>query len=123
MLPVTLRIAVGLLWLQGLAMVGLGIALVVWDLTGHPDEFWAGITEAVVSVLIGLLFGVLGYALVRGHRAARTPAIVLELTLLPIGYFMISSSVVWEGVLAIVLGVAVTGLLVTPSVRDSLGIH
>jgi hypothetical protein len=101
----------------------LGIWLVVASFTGRPTDRAASITEAVVTVVLGLLLGVLGYLLVRRHAWARGPVIVLQLMLLAIGYFMISAGVVWAGVLVIALGLVVAGLLIAPASRESLGIH
>ncbi|GIL28462.1 hypothetical protein NUM_37160 [Actinocatenispora comari] len=122
-LPATLKIAVGLLWAEGVALFALGIWLVVASFTGRPTDRAASITEAVVTVVLGLLLGVLGYLLVRRHAWARGPVIVLQLMLLAIGYFMISAGVVWAGVLVIALGLVVAGLLIAPASRESLGIH
>jgi len=122
-LPVTLKTAVGLLWAEGVALLVLGVWLVVASFAGRPTDRAASITEAVVTIVLGLLLGALGYLLVRGHAWARGPSIVLQLMLLAIGYFMITAGVVWAGVLVIALGLVVAGLLIAPASRESLGIH
>lgn len=115
--------AVGLLWAEGVALVGLGIAVAVGAFVGRPTDRGAAVTEAVVAVALGVLLGLLGYWLLRGHRTARGPAIVLELMLLPIGYYMIQADVVWAGILAIALGLGVSVLLIAPATRRHLGIE
>jgi hypothetical protein len=122
-LPVTLKVAVGLLFAQGLALVGLGIWLAVVTLGGARASLGASITEALVAVALGALMGFLAYSLAAGRRWARGPALVLELMLLAVGYFMIQAGVVWAGVLVIVLGLGVGVLLILPSTRESLGIE
>ncbi len=122
MLPVTLKVVVGLLFAQGVALVALGVALAVVTLGGSRTSLGASITEAVVAVALGVLMGFLGYSLAGGRRWARGPALVLELMLLAVGYFMITAGVVWAGVLVIVLGLGVAVLLILPSTRESLGI-
>jgi hypothetical protein len=122
-LPVTLKVAVGLLFAQGVALVGLGVALAVATLGGSHASVGASITEAVITVALGVLMGFLGYSLAAGRRWARGPALVLELMLLAVGYFMITGGVVWAGVLVIALGLGVGVLLILPSTRESLGIE
>jgi hypothetical protein len=122
-LPVTLKVAIGLLWAQGAALFGLGLWLFVASLVSQPTDRTASLTEAVGTVAVRVLLGFLGYALAGGRGWARGPCIVLQLMLLPIGYFMISAGVVWAGVLAILLGLVVSGLLIAPASRESLGIH
>ena len=121
-LPATLVIAVALLAAEGIALLALGVVVGVASLAGHPTDRTASLIEAVFAIAIGALLGLLGYWLLRGHRAARGPAVVLELMLLPVGYYMIQAGVVWAGVLAIALGLAVCGLLIAPATRQSLGI-
>lgn len=122
-MPVTLKIAVVLLWAQGAALLVLGVALASATAAGHATDTTASITEAVIAIVIGLLLGFLGLALLRGHRPARGPAIVLELMLLPVGYFMVQAGLTGPGLGAVVLGLLVAGLLLAPSTRESLGIH
>lgn len=121
-LPATLVIAVALLGAEGIALLVLGVVIGVESVAGNPTDATASLIEAVFGVAVGALLVLLGYWLVRGHRAARGPAVVLELMLLPVGYYMIQAGVVWAGVLAIALGLAVCGLLIAPATRQSLGI-
>lgn len=122
-LPATLRTAIGLLWLQGVALLGLGAWLVVESLTGRPTDRTASLTEAVVTLGLAVLLGFLGYWMAQGRAWARGPSIVLQLLLLAVGYFMITAGVVWAGVPVIVLGLLVAALLIAPATRESLGIH
>ena len=119
----TLKLAVGLLWVQAVGLIGLAVTVGVASLTGRPTDRNAGLVEAAGSLAVGVLLGLLGYWLIRGHRAARGPAVFLQLMLLAIGYFMIQAGLVWAGVLAIALGLLVGGLLIAPATRESLGIH
>jgi hypothetical protein len=68
-----------------------------------------------------LLF-VLARALAHRRGGARGPAIVLQLMLLPIGYFMIQGGLAWAGVPVIAIAVAVGALLVTPTSTEALGL-
>ncbi|MCW2640183.1 MAG: hypothetical protein JWP76_2489, partial [Dactylosporangium sp.] len=75
------------------------------------------------AVLIAVLLGVLALALTRRRAWARGPAVVLELMLLPIGWFMVSGGLAWLGVPVFLLGLLGAGLLVTPATREALGVR
>ncbi|GAA3520537.1 hypothetical protein [Actinocatenispora rupis] len=122
-LPATLKVALGLLWAEGVALLGLGIWLAVASLVGNPTDRTASLVEAAVTIVLGLGLGLFGVVMFRGRSWARGPSIVLQLMLLAVGYFMITAGVVWAGVLVIALGLGVAGLLIAPASRESLGIR
>lgn len=122
-LPATLKVAIGLLWAEGAGLLGLGVWLAVASVVGHPTDRNASITEAIVTVVLGLGLGLFGYVMLRGRSWPRGPSIVLQLMLLPVGYFMITGGLAWAGVLVIALGLGVAGLLIAPASRESLGIR
>ena len=101
----------------------LAVFLVYPDLTGSRDR--PGV-RAVRDRLRGRRRGrALGPRRARCWRrraGARAPAIVLQLMLLPIGYYMIQGGLGWLGVPLIILGVAVCGLLVSPPTTRALGV-
>ena len=72
---------------------------------------------------LAVLLALLGWQLVRLRSWARGPAIVLELLLAPLGYYMVIGGAAWLGIPAIVAGLACTGLLVAPASRQALGIR
>jgi hypothetical protein len=59
--------------------------------------------------------------LARRKSGARAPAIVLQLMLLPIGWYMIQGGMGWLGVPLMALGLGVTALLVNPPTNRALG--
>ena len=68
-------------------------------------------------------FGSATYGLYRHSRWARTPALVLNLFLLPIGFFMTQAGLWWLGVPVIGYSLLVGYLLVAAPTREALGIH
>ena len=63
----------------------------------------------------------LGGALSRRRAGARAPAIVLQLMLLPVGWFMIEGGMGWLGVPLMALGIGMVGLLVSGPTNRALG--
>jgi hypothetical protein len=63
-----------------------------------------------------------GWALSRRYGWVRGPSVVLELMLLPIGYFMVAGGRTWIGLAVLALGLVGAGLLVAPATREALGL-
>ncbi|RKN17964.1 hypothetical protein D7147_18585 [Micromonospora musae] len=121
-IPVTLRWAVRLLRAEALA-VGLIAVWLIWaDLTA---ETTVGLTSALLvtgfAVAGAVALWALGAALNRRRAGARAPSIVLQLMLLPIGWYMIQGGLGWLGVPLMALGVGVSALLVAPASNRALG--
>jgi hypothetical protein len=121
--PVTLRWAVWLLLVEAAGVV-LASGLLGYYATTRPTVTAASAVTSVVFPLgLGVLLGVLGWQL-RAHRSwARGPAIVLELLMVPIGFYMVSGGAAVVGIPVLVLGLVGAGLLLAPSSREALGIH
>lgn len=90
--PLTVRIAGGLVCLQGLAGLVFAVALVIraTGLTGKASgavygeaAYFAVLAVAVLAVAIGLVIG---------HRWARTPAAVVQILLLGVAWYTIGPS-------------------------------
>jgi peptidoglycan/LPS O-acetylase OafA/YrhL len=121
--PATLRWAVWLLFIEA-ALAGVGAGFFGYE-AATQKAVSAGSAGSVIGFTAGtaVLFGLLG-VLLRQHRAAaRGPAIVLELLLLPIGYYMVEGGVPWLGAPVMLLGLAAAALLLAPATRQSLGIR
>ncbi|SBV29827.1 hypothetical protein GA0070620_5410 [Micromonospora krabiensis] len=121
-IPVTLRWAVRLLRGEAVA-VGLVALWLVWaDLTADTT---AGLTSALLvtafAVGAAVALWALGSTLARRRAGGRAPAIVLQLMLLPIGWYMIQGGLAWLGVPLMALGVGVGALLVSPQTNRALG--
>lgn len=120
-IPVTLRWAVRLLWAEAVA-VGLIAAWLVWaDLTASTSDLLSALLVTAFAVGAAAALWALGRALLRRQAGARAPAIVLQLMLLPIGWFMIQAGLGWLGVPVMALGLGVSWLLVSPPTTRALG--
>lgn len=120
-IPVTLRWAVRLLWGEAVA-VGLIAAWLVWaDLTATTTDLTSALLVTAFAVGAAAALWALGGALARRRAGARAPAIVLQLMLLPIGWFMVQGGVGWLGVPLMALGLGVTALLVSTPTTRALG--
>ncbi|MFF5055612.1 hypothetical protein ACFY1S_20765 [Micromonospora sp. NPDC000663] len=120
-IPVTLRWAVRLLWAEAV-VVGLIAVWLIWaDLTATTTDLLSAVLVTVFAVGAAVVLWALGRALLRRRAGARAPAIVLQLMLLPIGWFMIQGGLGWLGVPLMALGLGVAWLLVSPPTTRALG--
>ncbi|MER5453341.1 MULTISPECIES: hypothetical protein [unclassified Micromonospora] len=119
--PVTLRWAVFLLRGQAVAVGLIAAWLVVADFTATTTDLVSALLVTAFAIGAAIALWALGSALLRRRAGARAPAIVLQLMLLPIGWFMIQGGLGWLGVPLIALGLGVTWLLVSPPTTRALG--
>ena len=121
-LPMTLRLAIGLLLAEA-AVVTVLAGAEIYNATTASQVIWrqAALVIGYASIMAVLMW-VSAWALSRRHAWARGPAVVLELMLLPIGYFMVSAGLVLVGVPVLLLGLAGAALLVAPATRAALGV-
>ncbi|MFI7021752.1 hypothetical protein [Micromonospora sp. NPDC049900] len=119
--PVTLRWAVFLLRGQAVAVGLIAAWLVVADFTAATTDLVSALLVTAFAIGAAIALWALGSALLRRRAGARAPAIVLQLMLLPIGWFMIQGGLGWLGVPLIALGLGVTWLLVSPPTTRALG--
>jgi hypothetical protein len=121
--PVTLTWAVWLLALETVVVVAATGFMVYGDLTGAAGNQGLAtfLTWYAASYAVG--FGLATWGLHRRSRWARTPALVLNLFLVPIGYFMTQAGLWWLGLPVIGYSLAVGYLLVALPTREALGIH
>ncbi|BCJ66544.1 hypothetical protein [Polymorphospora rubra] len=120
--PSPLRWAVRLLIGEAVAL-GLVAAYLVWqDLTATANDLATALLLTGFAIAGALALWALAVALRRRRAGARAPAIVLQLMLLPIGYYMIQGGLGWLGLPLIALGLLVTALLVSPPTTRALGL-
>ncbi|WP_353900695.1 hypothetical protein ABUL04_03660 [Micromonospora harpali] len=120
--PTTLRWAVRLLRAEAVAL-GLVAAWLVWaDLTATTTDLPSALLVTAFALGGAAALWALGGALGRRHAGARAPAIVLQLMLLPIGWYMIQGGLGWLGVPLMALGLGVSALLVSPPTTRALGL-
>ncbi|KAB1909906.1 hypothetical protein [Micromonospora sp. AMSO31t] len=120
--PGTLRWAVLLLRAEAVAL-GLVAAWLIWsDLTARTTDLTSALLVTAFAVAGAVALWALGAALARRRAGARAPAIVLQLMLLPVGWYMIQGGLGWLGVPLMALGLGVTGLLVSTPTNRALGL-
>ncbi|MFC4032505.1 hypothetical protein ACFO3J_13555 [Streptomyces polygonati] len=115
--PLGLTLAAGVAALEGLAVVGWGVAMVF---TGGGKAVLAGL---VVLLLAAVPLGA-AYGLRRARRWSRGPALIMQLLSLPVAWTMLHSDgpVVAGGAVLGVLALAGLVLLVSPSTTEALGL-
>jgi hypothetical protein len=120
--PAPLRWAIWLLVVEAVGVGLIGAFLVYEDLTAEATEIGAALAVTALAFAAAAAFALLARALWRQRGGARGPAVVLQLFLLPIGYYMIQGGLAWLGVPVILLGLLGCGLLVAPSTTRALGL-
>lgn len=116
-----LRIAVGLLLLQGLGLVVAAGVLLEKTVLGTPDSYAAALLGAALALGGAALLVAAARGILRGSSAARSPAIVVELLALPVGYSLaFQAGLVGYGGPILVSAVGVLYLLFTPAARAAL---
>jgi hypothetical protein len=118
----SLRWAVRLLIVEAAALGVVTVWLIYELATTTATSVRGAVLVTVYAGLMAALFGLLGRALHRRRAWARGPAIVLELLLIPIGYYMTTGGVAWLGLPVIAFGLVGAGMLLAPSTRASLGL-
>lgn len=120
-IPGPLRWAV--LTLHGEAgAVGLIAGWLLWaNLTASSVDLASALLLTVFAAGAAAVLWALGRALARCRASARAPAIVLQLMLLPIGWFMIQGGLGWLGGPLMALGLGVTALLLSTPTTRALG--
>lgn len=116
-MPLTLKVAIGLLWLQFLALLGL-LAIFAWQIAREPTPlgFYVGFFLLIFTLAWFFILQALG----RSRAAARGAVIALELLLLAPAYYMITGSYAGLGVALGAVALAVIGLLVAPPTNRAL---
>lgn len=119
-MPAVLRWAIALFALDTVG-VWLYVGFLVYaDLTAKTNTA-RGAAVTVYFGVYALAFAAVAWALARRKSWARGPAIVLQLLLAAIGYYMIQGGIPLAGVLVLLLAVIDVGLLLAPASRESLG--
>lgn len=122
-LPRPLKWAVGLVAFEALVVTLITLWLVFEDVVGAATSLRAALLLTGYAVIMAALLAVLARALAGRRSWARSPAIVLQLLLLPTAWVMINGGLVWLGIPIALLALVIIGLLITPSTRDAIGIH
>lgn len=121
--PAVLRWAIGLFTVDTV-MVWLYLAFLLYsDASAKPNDRRAAALVTAYFAVYALAFAVVNWALARHKRWARGPAIVLQLLLAAVGYYMIAGGLAVVGVPGLVLALVGAGLLLAPASRETLGVR
>lgn len=107
--PNTVRGAGALAALEGGIAVGVAIVLVIRGLLGHDQSVVSGYGTAAWFAILGGGVLAAGIALILGRRWGRTIALLAQLLLLPVTWYVLTSHQIFWGIL---LGVVVLTALV-----------
>lgn len=114
--PPTVRAAGVLVGVQGLAAAAFAVVLAV-GAGSSPMGVGPVLAEAGFFLLVAVTLGAVGGGLVAGRRWARTPALVIQLLLLPVVYSLLSSRQLLIGLVCGVVVFATFMLLINERSR------
>jgi hypothetical protein len=118
--PASLLAALGVLAAETVALAGLTGYLIYADLVSDATTFQGAIGLTLFTALMAGMLGLLTWSLFRGRGWARGPSVVLQLLLVPIGYYMITGGLPALGVPVIAVGLIGAGALLAPATRASM---
>lgn len=121
-LPVTVRLAVGLLALQAAAITAITVYLVYAEVTAPPGDQGLGWAVIGFAVFGAVLLGLLAWGVARLKRFARDLAVAAQLILLAPAYYMLQSELPWLGVVVGAIALAIIALAVVPPTNRALGV-
>lgn len=107
---------------QAVALGLLAGYLAYQDFAGRATDLVSALFVTGFAAGGAVALALLARGLHRRRAAARAPAIVLQLMLLPVGYYMSVGGLAWLGVPLIALGLGVVFLLVTPATTRAFGL-
>lgn len=121
--PENVRVAGALVAVQGTAAAVVAVVLGVRAVGADPARLYYGLAESGIFLLLGVAVAGIGYGLVRGVHGCRTPAIVMQLLLLPVVYSLLGPSrqLVWGIVCGLVVLLTFLLLISEQSRRWSMG--
>ena len=103
--------------LEGVALVLLGLVYGGAGVVGDPFDRTATLLEAGMAVLAGALVLLVARGLGEVRGWARSPAVVVQLLALPVGYGLVQGRVWAAAVPVLLLAVSVLYLLMTAEAR------
>jgi ABC-type transport system involved in cytochrome c biogenesis permease subunit len=119
--PLTLLIAASIVALEGLVALGLGGYVAVQTLTGAPDDISTALAVAGFGLLVGAgLLWVAWGGLFRTERWGRSPGVLTQIFMLPVGGTLITSGQPQLGILMIVVSLAGLVTLLAPPTTQAL---
>ncbi|KOG87328.1 hypothetical protein [Streptomyces varsoviensis] len=122
--PARLTAAAALAAVEGVALAGLGIYMLVMGLVGDPDNRMQAETGGVTVLVLAALPLIAARGLLLRRRWSRGPAMITQLLSLPVAWTLISNggALIAVGAVLAAVAVVVLVLLVNPTATEALGI-
>lgn len=122
--PARLTAAAALTAIEGLALAGLGIYMLVVGLAGEPDSVQQAVTGGLTVVALAVLPLAAARGLLLRRRWSRGPALITQIVALPVSWTLINGggALIAAGVALVVAALVCLGLLVNPTATEALGI-
>ena len=116
----TLPLAALIVAVQGLAVLTLGFALLANSVVGNPDSLVGAIFIGVLAAMGGAGLLLCAWGLRRRRRWSRSPALVWQLLMIPVGWYQVQGGLRWLGLSLV--GVSALGalLLLVPATTLAL---
>ena len=116
----TLPLAALIVAVQGLAVLTLGFALLVNSVVGNPDSLVGAIFIGMLAAMGGAGLLLCAWGLRRRRRWSRSPALVWQLLMIPVGWYQVQGGLRWLGLSLV--GVSALGalLLLVPATTQAL---
>lgn len=103
--------------LEGVVLLLLGLGYGVAGWVGDPFDRTATLLEGGFAVVVGGLLLLVARGVSRVDGWSRSPAVVVQLLALPVGYGLAQGRVWWAAVPVLLLAGTVLYLLATPEAR------
>lgn len=103
--------------LEGVVLLLLGLGYGAAGLVGDPFDRTATLLEGGFAVVVGGLLLLVARGVSRVDGWSRSPAVVVQLLALPVGYGLAQGRVWWAAVPVLLLAGTVLYLLATPEAR------
>lgn len=113
--PLTVRYAGYVVAVEGVAGLVMAVVLLIRAFGGADQHVVSGYGTAVWFLLIGGAVLTGGWALITGRRWGRGIAVLTNLLLLPIAWYVFSSHQVIYGILVAALALVTLGMLLSPA--------
>lgn len=116
----TLSLAALIVAIQGLAVLALGLGLMADSVLGDPENRVGAILIGVLSGMGGAGLLLCAWGLRRRRRWSRSPALVWQLLMIPVGWYQVQGGLRWLGVPLVAVSVLAAVLLVVPASTEAL---
>jgi hypothetical protein len=116
----SLRVGIWLLTGEAVLLAGLVVFLLYQDLTARAETAGGAVAVTVYAAIITAIVALLAWSLARRRAWARGPAVVMQLLLIPLGWYALTGGLPALGVPVIIAGVVGALALMAPSTREAL---